>query len=346
MRIGYSFWGFLGEGIVDTPDGGRGHRRNWLRELSRRGHALTLLQKNRDLLEASDNSPEQEFEWASTDLPQIDLLFLEWRWPIAGRNIGTDCGDPKHTCDLHRQQALLDHYTYNLRTPTLIWDKDLRIEPNAEIRDLYNVRVAETAWFPRADAIRLQIPVCPDALDDARTEFSTGSPNERSLSLVYVGNQYERDARFNEFFATPAIDERRHAVIGKWTDTTGWPWVRFLGRQSFSASMAAYRDARATVALLPPKYEVVGQTVQRIAEAVTRGCVALVPNTVQGAAQCTPPELIVGTSAEVNARLNDLETLSPRAYADLRHQCIDMLTPLRADLQYDNLVDACDWFLA
>ena len=26
MRIGYSFWGFLGPGITDTPDGGRSHR--------------------------------------------------------------------------------------------------------------------------------------------------------------------------------------------------------------------------------------------------------------------------------------------------------------------------------
>ena len=27
MRIGYSFWGFLGHGVTDTPDGGRCHRR-------------------------------------------------------------------------------------------------------------------------------------------------------------------------------------------------------------------------------------------------------------------------------------------------------------------------------
>lgn len=27
MKIGYSFWGFLGPGITDTPDGGRSHRR-------------------------------------------------------------------------------------------------------------------------------------------------------------------------------------------------------------------------------------------------------------------------------------------------------------------------------
>ena len=27
MKIGYSFWGFLGPGVTDTPDGGRSHRR-------------------------------------------------------------------------------------------------------------------------------------------------------------------------------------------------------------------------------------------------------------------------------------------------------------------------------
>lgn len=344
MNIGYSFWGFLGDGIVDTPDGGRGHRRNWLRELSRRGHTLVLLQKNRDRLEAADNSMDAEFRWASDDFPPIDLLFLEWRWPIPGRNVGTECGDPSHTCDLHRQQALLAHYTFGLRTPTLIWDKDLRVDQNSEIRLHSNIRIAETAWFPRPGSIRLQIPVLAEALDMARAEFSLGSPTDRELSLIYVGNQYERDERFNEYFAVPATHDYRHAVIGKWTATSAWPWVRFLGRQSFSDSMAAYRNARATIALLPQRYEAVGQTVQRIAEAVTRGCVVFVPATVHGAELCTPRELIVCSGAEVRSRLSDIENLSPASYADLRGRSIDMLEPLRADVQYDNLAIHCDWF--
>jgi hypothetical protein len=46
-------------------------------------------------------------------LPELDVLFLEWRWPIPSRNT-TWCGAAGHTCDLHRQQQLLDHYTHAL----------------------------------------------------------------------------------------------------------------------------------------------------------------------------------------------------------------------------------------
>ena len=49
MRIGYSFWGFLGPGITDTPDGGRSHRRTLIDGLIAAGHDIVFLQRNRDL---------------------------------------------------------------------------------------------------------------------------------------------------------------------------------------------------------------------------------------------------------------------------------------------------------
>ena len=49
MRIGYSFWGFLGPGITDTPDGGRSHRRTLIDGLVAAGHDIVFLQRNRDL---------------------------------------------------------------------------------------------------------------------------------------------------------------------------------------------------------------------------------------------------------------------------------------------------------
>jgi hypothetical protein len=43
MRIGYSFWGFLGEGVLDTPDGGRSHRATLINGLQERGHQVVFL---------------------------------------------------------------------------------------------------------------------------------------------------------------------------------------------------------------------------------------------------------------------------------------------------------------
>ena len=102
--IGYSFWGFLGPGITDTPDGGRSHRRPLVDAMAARGHRLVFLQADRDRLEAGDDLGDRYIFDAG--LPEFDVLFLEWRWPIPGRNT-TPCGTPGHTCDLHRQAELI-----------------------------------------------------------------------------------------------------------------------------------------------------------------------------------------------------------------------------------------------
>ena len=132
MRIGYSFWGFLGPGITDTPDGGRSHRATLIDGLTAAGHHIVFLQPNRDLDEAGCDLTGG-YQW-DQGLPGIDALFLEWRWPVNGRNT-TLCGTPGHTCDLHRQEELLAHYTLGNRTRTLLWDKDRRL-PAASPRAL------------------------------------------------------------------------------------------------------------------------------------------------------------------------------------------------------------------
>jgi hypothetical protein len=150
MMIGYSCWGFLGPGILDTPDGGRSHRRALIDGLRRRGHAIVFLQANRDLDEAGHDLTAA-YQW-STGLPDIQALFLEWRWPVPGRNT-TDCDQPGHTCDLHRQHQLLDHYTTH-GVPTLLWDKDRRLPADDPLRHAINVQVCEPALHssPGADS--------------------------------------------------------------------------------------------------------------------------------------------------------------------------------------------------
>lgn len=74
MKIGYSFWGFLGPGVADTPDGGRSHRRVLIDGLRSRGHDLVFLQSDRDYTEAGLNLSEI-YTW-DVGLPEIDVLFL------------------------------------------------------------------------------------------------------------------------------------------------------------------------------------------------------------------------------------------------------------------------------
>jgi hypothetical protein len=180
MRIGYSFWGFLGPGITDTPDGGRSHRATLIDGLTTAGYDIVFLQPNRDLDEARCDLAGR-YRW-DQGLPDIDALFLEWRWPIMGRNT-IPCGTPGHTCDLHRQKELLAHYTLGNRTRTLLWDKDQRLPAASPLRSLAQVTVCEPALAPSPGAVSLLFPVADDALDSADPAALAAMPRPLAAGL-------------------------------------------------------------------------------------------------------------------------------------------------------------------
>jgi hypothetical protein len=212
-------WGFLGPGVVDTLDVSRGYRRPLIDALAGAGHEIVFLQANRDLREVGDDL-RHRYRW-DAGLPDLDAVVLEWRWPLPGRNT-TVCGAAGHTCDLHRRDDLISHYTRSLGVPTVIWDLDRRLPVDDPLRRLPQVTVCEFALRPTPGAVTLRCPVPDAALDAADPAALAGVP--RPVSLVYVGNQYDRDAAFDRFFA-PAALWFPHRVAGKWTHTQAWPHV-------------------------------------------------------------------------------------------------------------------------
>ncbi|WP_199235976.1 hypothetical protein [Micromonospora sp. S4605] len=332
MRIGYSFWGFLGPGITDTPDGGRSHRRPLIDGLRAAGHDIVFLQPNRDLHEARLDLTGH-YRW-DTGLPDIDALFLEWRWPIPGRNT-TGCGRPGHTCDLHRQADLLAHYTHHLGTPTILWDKDRQLPATDPLRQARNVTICEPALYPAPGAVPLLFPVADEAIDTA--DPASLAARHRRRPLVYVGNQYDRDDAFDTFFA-PAAAQLPHLIAGKWSDTRRWPGLRFIGRVRFPQVAAIYADALATVLLLPARYAAAGQMTQRIFEAVLAGCVPLLPSHIRGAAALAPSRLRVANATEVRHRIGWLiEVAGTGEHAGLIAECLRHLEPFRLSTQLDVL---------
>ncbi|GAA2342116.1 glycosyltransferase family protein [Dactylosporangium salmoneum] len=335
MRIGYSFWGFLGNGITDTPDGGRSHRRPLIDALLSRGHDIVFLQADRDRLEACDDlGGSYAFD---AGLPGIDVLFLEWRWAITGRNT-TVCGSAGHTCDLHRQAQLIDHYTVGHQTPTVIWDKDRTLPADSMWRRTAHTLICEAALAPTPGAHSLLFPVADDLLAQADPAVLAARP--RDLALAYVGNQYDRDEPFDRFFA-PAADRIEHLVAGKWTKTDRWPNVRFAGRIPFKATAGVYGRSLATVLMLPERYAAAGQMTQRIFEAVLAGCLPLAPADIRFADRFVPRELIVGSGADVTERLTYLREISgSQQHADLIAACVDRLHLFGLNKQLDALQDA------
>lgn len=330
MKIGYSFWGFLGNGITDTPDGGRSHRRPFIDALLAQGHEITFLQGDRDRLEAGDDlGAAYRFD---TGLPEIDVLFLEWRWPIVGRNT-TVCGTSGHACDLHRQAELLKHYTQGRRTPTLVWDKDRTLLPDEPLRRMPWVAVCEAAFDPSPGAHRLLFPVADHVLDHADPLALARRP--RTFALGYVGNQYDRDDQFDRYFA-PAAARFPHQVAGKWTRTDRWPHVAFRGRVPFAQAHQLYSDSLATVLLLPGRYRAVGQVTQRIFEAVLAGCFPLAPADISHVDRFVPRELVIKTGDEAVQRLSELEQMAGSdGHADMIADCLDHLDLFRLSRQVD-----------
>lgn len=327
MRIGYSFWGFLGPGVVDTPDGGRSHRCTLIDGLRSRGHQLVLLQANRDLIEAGCDYTAA-YRW-DTGLPEIDVLFLEWRWPILGRNTSA-CGSSGHTCDLHRQDELLSHYT-NRGVFTVIWDKDRRLPSDDPLRTRHHVTIAEAALHPSAGAWPLLFPVADHALDNADPAML--AQLQRDLLLVYIGNQYDRDEAFDQFFA-PAAGHVVHQVAGKWTDISRWTHLNFTGRIPFPAVERLYRRSLVTVLLLPDRYAAAGQMTQRLFEAVLAGCLPLTPATIRSAHQFTPQWLHISTGAEVERKIMHLRQLAGSAmHEHMIASCLAYLEPFRLSRQ-------------
>jgi hypothetical protein len=328
MRIGYSFWGFLGPGITDTPDGGRSHRRVLIDGLIAAGHDIVFLQRNRDLDEAGHDLRDA-YSW-DTRLPGVDVLFLEWRWPIPGRST-TRCGSIGHTCDLHRQDELLAHYTTARKVPTIIWDKDLRLAASSPLRALRGTAICEAALQPGPGAESLLFPVADAVLELTDPVSLTTEP--RPLPLAYAGNEYDRDDAFSEFFA-PAAARFPHRVAGKWTRITDWPHVNFTGRCAFPEVRELHESALATVLLLPARYARAGQMTQRLPEAVLAGCLPITPATLPFASAFTPAELHAGTGDQVAELITGLLGIAGTdRHAALIAECIQMLGIFRLSRQ-------------
>ncbi len=330
MKIGYSFWGFLGPGITDTPDGGRSHRRTLIDAMIADGHEIVFLQADRDRDEAATELP---YTWEPAGFPDIDVLMLEWRWPIEGRNT-TPCGTQGHTCDLHRQTELLEFYTYE-GLPTILWDKDRQLHDDDPLRTRPNVTVCEAALHPSEGAASLLFPVADVALDAADPGLLV--ERRRRWRLAYVGNQYDRDEVFDRYFAPAAQRHPDHLVAGKWTSRQAWPHVRFIGRVPFTEAGELYGMALTTILLLPDRHLRSGQMTQRLFEAVLAGCLPLCPAELRSHDRLIPGELVVSSGDQAAEKIAEIESAASGVRAELLSACLGKLDLMRASRQIQAL---------
>ncbi len=275
MRIGYCFRGYLADVKLDAhgdevsaPDGNATYSWTIEDECERRRHQMIPLGPNLDAPAASllgaaafgafsGRRRALSYErmlrrgWtkgSDRKFPQIDLLLLEWRWPIPGKNTTQDIGRTWYQNDLTRQEEVLRHYT-DRGVPVVAWDLDQKMTPDDEKRWGIS-RIIETSVSApmRTNCHRVEPPCRADDL--------LQHPIDRRIPhyhIGYVGSRYERDDVIDEWISPIAKVNNSHRIRfwGKWEPAAEvaerWPGVSFCDR----IGAKDLRDAYSRVAIVP-----------------------------------------------------------------------------------------------
>lgn len=368
MRIGYLFRGYLGDVKLDAdlrevsaPDGNATYSWSIEHECERRGYKLIPLGPNLDAPAAgiigeglfssfSTRKRLLSYErmlirgWSrlsDVKLPDLDLVLIEWRWPIPGRNTPADRGSPNYQDDLERQRGVLYHYL-NRGVPVVVWDLDhklLRSDLDAWGAPWgRGIRVIETAVRPRVEtgAVRVEPPtVTADLLQHDIDE------QRPSHHLGYIGSRYERDETIDRWIRpiTPP-GTHRAKFWGKWEPVdevrTRWPGVTFAGRIGVRAFREAYSRVAAVPLLAKQSYYESGFITPRPWEAVLFGTVPIGLACHLGVDQYV--DRVVGDAQGLLDAATQLRNVSPIRRRVVREEAAHMLS--RVDVR--NFVDVLE----
>ncbi len=308
MRIGYFFHGFLGDTKreggqeVSTPDGNAAYSWSIVHEAVKRGYEVIPLHDDRDHEAYKLEGPEL-FESFSKDKrlgaylaldkqrqkhesnrrhPGLDVVLIEWRWPIYGRNCVYHQGETDYDSwavidgcsnDLARQWNLLRHYG-DLGVPIILWDLDHKLLYEDE-RLVAPAAVFETAVIPKLQHVR-RTRVEPPVVVDDLLQIPTRHVDAKR-KLVYVGSRYERDDVIDEWIKP--VSEHFPGEVefwGKWEDADKlWPHVSYHGRITMKDFATAYGTAAACPLLGKKSYLQSGFVTPRPWEALMFGTIPI-----------------------------------------------------------------------
>ncbi len=350
MRIGYLFRGFTGDikldrkgNEVSTPDGNATYSWCIEAECNRRRHQIIPLGEDLDgpavslmgenaFMAFSQKRRVKTYErmhmrgWgrgSSRKFPNLDLLLIEWRWPIPGRNTIDDRRDPAYQRDLERQEEVLRHYS---NIPIVVWDLDHKLTADDEER--WSLKhVIETAVRPRklhVDRTRVHPPTIVSELlqypIDARLPLN---------HLGYIGSRYERDDVIDEWIAPIApLNSHRVRFWGKWEPAdecaARWPGINFEGRIGVGGFRAAYSRVACVPLLAKRSYLESGFVTPRIAEAIMFGSIPIGLGTHHGISEYV--ELVANDPVQLMERATYIRTINPERRAIFREEAAHRLS--------------------
>lgn len=308
MRLGYSFWGFLGDHKMDvdgnelsTPDGNATYSWSIIHEAQRRGWQVYLMQEDRDtpawdrmgpnLFRAFSKDKRTQayrdlYRTAGRDLPDLDVLLVEWRFPIPGRNTPEMIGQPGFQPDFLRQREILEYYM-DRGTKVIVWDLDHKLTRENEIYlGLLHIggpaAIFETSVQPK-DQLWKRTRVEPPTVIEDLLQFGEHyqyAKDKRGL-LSYIGSRYERDDVITEYIG-PVSDRFPESVhfYGNWMRTVEecrklWPNVTYHDRVTTKDFLRIYSRSLACPLLAKRSYIETGFITPRPWEAIIFGAIPI-----------------------------------------------------------------------
>lgn len=292
MKIGYSFWGFLADikmsrgKHISTPDGNAFYSWSIIHALLEVGHKVYRMMPDRDneALEKfgknafSNFAKEKRYNAHKSMIDEwpddLDVLLMEWRFPILGRNYHISKMHPSYQPDLDIQNKMLKKYA-NTKTKIIIFDLDYKITEEDE-RKVNPYCILETSNKPKSTPskrILVDIPFDFEEIDS----FIIG-PASLSEHIVYAGNRYERDRMIDEYLV-PLQDLNIH-LYGNWLEGgrdsfQKWPYFTYHNRISLKDFRKAYRCACTTILLSKDEYLKHGFMTARILESIFFGTIPI-----------------------------------------------------------------------
>ena len=300
MNIGYAFWGFLGDKKYDfkgneisTPDGNAFYSWSIINAFRKAGHEVFSLMKNRDLPGRIIKGENLFDAWCKDErndayenlmdfnilsisekaLCKIDLILLEWRWLIDGRNNLELEGSDAWQEDLKaRNEILRIAKLFNI--PVVVFDLDYKLKED-DIKKYGIKYVVELGNKWKESSIikskKVFIPFDFNYINNFDVKM------ECKNSLIYVGNRYERDWCIDKYIPE---DLDKCIIYGNWKEAgrdseDRWKKLNFGKRLQTSEMYDAYSNSIATILLAKKEYCEMEFMTARIIEAVFYGTVPL-----------------------------------------------------------------------
>ena len=324
MKIGYSFWGFLADikmengKMISTPDGNAFYSWSIIHALLMSGHEVYRMMPDRDeeAVEEfgksvfSSFAKEKRYNAYKTMIDEwpddLDVLLMEWRFPIPGRNCAPfekyPAGSLNYQPDLDMQNAMIDKYA-NTKTKIIVFDLDYKITKEDE-KKLNPYCIFETSNRPKNTSSK-RIPVdIPFDFEEMNTfEIKPADPMKH---IAYVGNRYERDRMVEEYLVPSNLNIH---LYGNWLEGDRnsfekWPDFIYHDRISLKDFRDAYYNACATILLAKDEYLRAGFMTARILESIFFGTIPIGLNVFYQIEKYLPEHLIITEPDEIRKIVN------------------------------------------